>query len=80
MPAGDRALDKETLKRLRVTWEKPRRKVGKGLREQNLEISGKLSLLQKEPGLGELAPKYSESDRQPFTRMLVRIKKDLGLR
>ncbi len=29
------------------------------------------------PGLGELQPKYSESGSQPFTRMLVRIKKEI---
>ncbi len=29
------------------------------------------------PGLGDLMPKYSESDEQPFTRMLVRIKKEI---
>lgn len=29
------------------------------------------------PGLGALAPKYSESAHQPFTRMLVRIKKEI---
>lgn len=28
-------------------------------------------------GLAELAPKYSDSDDQPFTRMLVRIKKEI---
>ena len=28
-------------------------------------------------GLENLAPKYSESDHQPFTRMLVRIKKEI---
>jgi len=29
------------------------------------------------PGLEDLAPKYSESDEQPFSRMLVRIKKEI---
>ncbi len=29
------------------------------------------------PGLEDLAPKYSENDHQPFTRMLVRIKKEI---
>lgn len=29
------------------------------------------------PGLEELTPKYSESAHQPFTRMLVRIKKEI---
>lgn len=29
------------------------------------------------PGLGDLQPKYSESRDQPFTRMLVRIKKEI---
>ncbi|WP_205760936.1 sulfurtransferase [Luteolibacter luteus] len=29
------------------------------------------------PGLEELMPKYSESDEQPFSRMLVRLKKEI---
>ncbi|MBL9115758.1 MAG: sulfurtransferase [Verrucomicrobiaceae bacterium] len=29
------------------------------------------------PGLADLAPKYSDSDHQPFRRMLVRIKKEI---
>ena len=29
------------------------------------------------PGLEDLAPKYSESAEQPFTRMLVRVKKEI---
>ncbi|MCH7225188.1 pseudouridine synthase [Verrucomicrobiaceae bacterium E54] len=29
------------------------------------------------PGLRDLQPKYSESDEQPFTRMLVRLKKEI---
>ena len=33
--------------------------------------------LRAVPGLAELAPKYSESAHQPFTRMLVRIKKEI---
>ena len=36
-----------------------------------------VNLLRTIPGLEELAPKYSESDKQPFTRMLVRIKKEI---
>ncbi len=33
--------------------------------------------LQAIPGLEELTPKYSESAQQPFTRMLVRVKKEI---
>lgn len=33
--------------------------------------------LQKIPGLADLAPKFSESASQPFSRMLVRIKKEI---
>jgi ankyrin repeat protein len=44
LPQEDRTLDSEQLKRLRVSWEKPRRKIDdKGRR---LEITGKLSMLQ----------------------------------
>ncbi len=41
------------------------------------EIELLLSELRSIPGLEDLAPKYSESDDQPFTRMLVRIKKEI---
>ncbi|MDB6124868.1 MAG: rluA [Pedosphaera sp.] len=50
----------------------------------NLFVAGapeKVELLLAElrniPGLAELAPKVSESDHQPFNRMLVRIKKEI---
>lgn len=33
--------------------------------------------LRTVPGLEKLTPKYSESDHQPFSRMLVRIKKEI---
>ncbi len=33
--------------------------------------------LRKLPGLEDLAPKYSESAEQPFSRMLVRLKKEI---
>lgn len=33
--------------------------------------------LRKMPGLGNLHPKYSESEEQPFNRMLVRLKKEI---
>jgi hypothetical protein len=48
LPVEDRKFDKEQLKRLRVTWEKPRRTVDEeGIRRRPiLEITGKLSLLQ----------------------------------
>jgi hypothetical protein len=48
LPAEDRILDQADRKRLRVTWEKPRRKVYEraSRRESCLEITGKLSLLQ----------------------------------
>ncbi|MEZ5405077.1 MAG: sulfurtransferase [Verrucomicrobiia bacterium] len=36
-----------------------------------------LALLRAIPGLEKLTPKYSESDHQPFTRMLVRLKKEI---
>lgn len=50
----------------------------------NLFIAGvrdKIDLLLAElrsiPGLDQLEPKYSESDEQPFHRMLVKIKKEI---
>src|SRR5580692_11213887 len=36
-----------------------------------------LAELRAIPGLAELQPKFSESDHQPFNRMLVRIKKEI---
>ena len=33
--------------------------------------------LRATPGLENLTPKYSESDEQPFSRMLVRLKKEI---
>ena len=50
----------------------------------NMFVAGsrdKIDLLMQEiwkiPGLEGLEPKYSESEHQPFTRMLVRIKKEI---
>lgn len=50
----------------------------------NLFVAGepeKIGLLLAElrslPGLADLAPKYSETGHQPFTRMLVRLKKEI---
>lgn len=40
-------------------------------------IEGLLGELRALPGLEDLAPKYSESDEQPFSRMLVRLKKEI---
>lgn len=45
-----------------------------GGREQ---VEALIAELRKLPGLESLAPKLSESDRQPFTRMLVRIKQEI---
>ncbi|WP_035601231.1 sulfurtransferase [Haloferula sp. BvORR071] len=36
-----------------------------------------LEKLRSLPGLADLMPKYSESDAQPFSRMLVRLKKEI---
>jgi len=36
-----------------------------------------LGILRRRPGLEALKAKYSESDYQPFTRLLVRIKKEI---
>ncbi|MEO6052711.1 MAG: rhodanese-like domain-containing protein, partial [Chthoniobacterales bacterium] len=41
------------------------------------EIDLLLTELRSIPGLEDLAPKYSESDHQPFTRMLVKLKKEI---
>ncbi len=41
------------------------------------EIECLVSLIRDVPGLAGLDPKYSESSQQPFTRMLVRIKKEI---
>lgn len=41
------------------------------------EIETLLSELRSVPGLEKLAPKFSESAEQPFSRMLVRIKKEI---
>ncbi len=50
----------------------------------NLFVAGERSrvdelvnLIRAVPGLEDLAPKYSESEEQPFRRMLVRIKKEI---
>ena len=50
----------------------------------NLFVAGapeKIRLLLAEfrslPGLEDLSPKFSETDHQPFTRMLVRLKKEI---
>ncbi|CAN5138524.1 hypothetical protein BH11PLA2_BH11PLA2_47770 [soil metagenome] len=41
------------------------------------EIERLLTLLRSVPGLETLEPKVSESEEQPFTRMLVKIKKEI---
>jgi len=41
------------------------------------EINLLIAELRRQPGLEDLTPKVSESDHQPFTRMLVRIKKEI---
>ncbi len=41
------------------------------------EVEELVAELHSIPGLGGLAPKFSESADQPFTRMLVRIKKEI---
>src|SRR5579871_113381 len=41
------------------------------------EIDQLLALLHSIPGLADLEPKVSESHEQPFTRMLVKIKKEI---
>ena len=43
----------------------------------SVEIGSLLTLLRSIPSLAELTPKFSESDHQPFSRMLVRIKKEI---
>ncbi|MGH8048360.1 MAG: pseudouridine synthase [Chthoniobacterales bacterium] len=44
---------------------------------QRAEIDALVVELHAIPGLEDLAPKFSESEDQPFTRMLVRIKKEI---
>jgi RluA family pseudouridine synthase len=41
------------------------------------EVEELLTLLRTLPGLETLTPKYSLSDHQPFTRLLVRLKKEI---
>ncbi len=41
------------------------------------DIDALVSRLREIPGLEDLTPKYSGSEEQPFTRMLVRIKKEI---
>ncbi|GAB5562621.1 MAG: hypothetical protein SynsKO_42680 [Synoicihabitans sp.] len=36
-----------------------------------------VAIIRAIPGLEDLAPKYSDSDHQPFNRMLVRIKREI---
>jgi UPF0176 protein len=50
----------------------------------NLFVAGKAESIEKLlaelrglPGLEDLTPKYSETEHQPFTRMLVRLKKEI---
>jgi UPF0176 protein len=45
-----------------------------GLRES---VDALLAALRTVPGLADLAPKESESEEQPFNRMLVKIKKEI---
>ncbi|WP_113962269.1 sulfurtransferase [Roseimicrobium gellanilyticum] len=40
-------------------------------------IESLLAELRSLPGLADLTPKYSETDHQPFRRMLVRLKKEI---
>ncbi len=44
---------------------------------ERVKIDQLLTELRAVPGLEDLAPKFSETDHQPFTRMLVRIKKEI---
>ncbi len=41
------------------------------------QVDELVALIRDVPGLADLAPKFSESDHQPFSRMLVRIKKEI---
>lgn len=41
------------------------------------DIEALVGELRKLPGLDDLRPKYSESDHQPFSRMLVRLKQEI---
>jgi RluA family pseudouridine synthase len=41
------------------------------------DVDHVVDLIRSVPGLEKLAPKYSESDHQPFNRMLVRVKKEI---
>ena len=43
----------------------------------SVEVDRLVTELRRVPGLAELTPKFSESDHQPFNRMLVRIKKEI---
>src|SRR6202012_2754979 len=50
----------------------------------NLFVAGRpekiellLAELRRLPGLADLSPKVSETEHQPFTRMLVRLKKEI---
>ncbi|MDX2226812.1 MAG: pseudouridine synthase [Verrucomicrobiae bacterium] len=40
-------------------------------------VSRLMTLLRLLPGLADLTPKYSETDHQPFSRYLVRIKREI---
>tara|TARA_B110000483_G_scaffold64732_1_gene80648 strand:- start:1733 stop:3532 length:1800 start_codon:yes stop_codon:yes gene_type:complete len=42
-----------------------------------MPIDEVVAIIRAIPGLEGLAPKYSESDHQPFNRMLVRLKKEI---
>lgn len=42
-----------------------------------VQIEGLLSELRTWSGLADLQAKYSETDHQPFRRMLVRLKKEI---
>jgi UPF0176 protein len=41
------------------------------------DIDSLVAIINSIPGLEKLTPKYSESEHQPFSRMLVRIKKEI---
>lgn len=42
-----------------------------------VQVDALLAALRAVPGLADLAPKESESDEQPFNRMLVKIKREI---
>jgi UPF0176 protein len=70
-------LDLCKLRRLKGTILLSTEGVNLFIAGANASVDELVARLKQIPGLEDLAPKYSQTTYQPFTRMLVRIKKEI---